>query len=208
MKFLHIKSYELYVELFHDLIDLSDTESIRFSNFAIGVHNSLYGWNDKFPLALVENGAVVSVLFYNITKRDRYITILNIVTPVKYRCHGYAKKLIAYAVSLAHTEGKTRIRLNCDMIPGTIKFYDKLGMVYWGVTRDKALYCNLPLLSGNIEDFKRYSMLRAEDFLDQSAHNLITRRLDLDLSEMYRNHELVDKSRYMFDTYLKFNQEK
>lgn len=194
----YIKSLEEYNSKFHDLIDESDKESLNFSGTSSTFHESFYKFQDKPVMCTVgESGNITAVLFYNITVRDRYITILNIVTPVKYRQRGYAKKLIAEAVKQAYAAGKTRIRMNCDDLPGTMAFYNKLGLVYWGKTKPDAYYVNLPLLSGDIEDFKKYGTIDLTQTVDERVINLANLRMSVENSEKeLLNNKYPDSYKY------------
>jgi GNAT superfamily N-acetyltransferase len=203
MQICYLRSNQEYLDRFHNVIE--DTESLKFSKHSMNVQNSLYNWQDKPVMAIEENGEIASVLFYNITKSDKYVTILNIVTPEKYRRNGYARILIAEAVRIAFAQGKTRLRMNCDMLPHTVQFYNRLGCVYWGVTKDTALYCNVPLLSNNLDSFKQLASMEPHELLgDDKVKKLIEKRLDLELSKQaYENKwDFVDMGLYRHNEYL------
>jgi hypothetical protein len=199
MNIVFFHSKEEYANKFHNKIDINDKETLNFSSGSMAFYASFYKYEEKPVMAIEDNGEITSVLFYNITKQ-KYITILNIVTPVKYRQKGYAKRLIREAVKLAYDSGKTRIRMNCDDLTHTMRFYNKLGLVYWSKTKENSYYVNLPLLSNDIEDFKKYENMKYEEFgiNNQSVWNLIIRRTDKTNSEK----ELLNNkysNRYMYD---------
>lgn len=198
MNIIHINKEIDYITKFHDLIDPSDKETLGMSNHSINFYRSFYKYEEKPVKAIEVNGEIVSVLFYSIPKRDNYVTILNIITPVKYRQKGYAKKLMQEAVSEAYGLGKRRLRMNCDFLENTIIFYNRLNCLYIGMTKQNALYCNVPLLSDKLEDFSKLKDLPLAELMDESSVRLAKRRMSPSESQkLYANPpSFVDMSKY------------
>jgi hypothetical protein len=203
MNIIHLSSEKDYISRFHNLIDPNDPETFLMSNHSINFYRSFYKFEEK-PVKVIElDGDIVSALFYSIPKRENYVTILNILTPVKYRQKGYAKILMENAVAEAYAKGKRRIRMNCDNISGTIKFYNKLGCKYLGVTNQNALYCNMPLVSNNIADFhllNNHDILLMEDTVVRLAKRRMSQKLSKQL--YIDTPEYVDLTKYKYNEFV------
>lgn len=200
-----VSSEKEYHEKFHDLIE--DKQTLKFSLESISFWNRFYSWKQKPLMCINLDGKIVSVLFYNNAK-DKYCSIINILTPEKYRRNGFAKILISEAIKQCYSTGAKRIRLNCDNIENTIKFYNRLGFFYWGVTRSNALYCNLPLISGDIEDFKKLKTFSLNNLLDIKSVNLINRRICDDMSsKIYFNMpDYLLQNQYFYNEFLDYKK--
>lgn len=201
----HITSEQEYLEKFHYKIE--DKKTLDFSEKSISFHNRFYSWEFKPIMCLEYNKNIMSVLFYNNTK-DKYCSIINILTPEKYRKKGFATILIKEAIKHCYNSGARRIRLNCDNIEGTIKFYNKLGFFYWGVTRSNALYCNLPLISNNIQDFNQLKLLSIDKLLDKKSIKLIERRICSKMSsKLYYNiPNYLPINNYLYNEFLEYKE--
>ena len=175
MNIINIDSQFAYREYFHNTIDLDDKETLKFSENSIEFHNRFYDWKVNPVLCLEVDDEIVCVLFYNKTK-DGYLSIINLLTPKKYRKFGYARKIMEVAVQEGNECDLSRIRMNCA--PSAIKFYNRLGFTYWGITRSGDYYCNMPLLK-TLDDYLSYSpdisVLLGHD--NQSVIDLIQRRV-------------------------------
>ena len=200
MKLCKINSEEEFVSRFYIGKDKSVSDFVRES---ISFHNRLYSWT-KNPILAVENdGELVSALFYNNTK-DKYCSIINIITPVEFRNRGLAKFLIEKCIEECYDSGARRIRLNCNI--GALEFYNKLGLIYWGFCKSRDLYCNLPLLSNDIKDLQESIDLPMDQLIpDEKVYNNIRRKVwdEYSSDSFLKTKNIIsqNRSRYFYDRF-------
>lgn len=181
MQYKRISREEYMV--FH--LTLNTDKEIGFSKKSMLFWDKYYDWETQKPYALIDEGKVVSVSFVNFAryrKDHKVFSIVNIFTPSRYRGKGYAKELMKVQFKEAYELGCKSFRLNCEH--EAIPFYDKIGMCYWGWTKSKALYVDLPMpIDGDIENIKYFrdfdvSLLFPYDkATNESKLNWIARRI-------------------------------
>ncbi|WP_375723224.1 GNAT family N-acetyltransferase [Arcobacter sp. KX21116] len=140
---------------------LSHFENLKFLKNALDLWDNYYSWEKFPPLALKVNNRHVTYLFYNISKNNKYLTINNILTPFKYRRNGYAYKLLKYLFSSVKPNKIERCKLYS--VNNSIKFYNKLGLRYWGVTKELLYYSDFKMP----EDIKEIEEINYESSTDE-----------------------------------------
>ncbi len=130
---------------------LNNFENLKFLKNALDLWDNYYSWEKFPPLALKVNNRHVTYLFYNISKNNKYLTINNILTPFKYRRNGYAYKLLKYLFNSVKTNKIERCKLYS--VNNSIKFYNKLGLRYWGVSKELLYYSDFKMPK-DIEDIE------------------------------------------------------
>lgn len=161
---------------------LTDKSDIAFAKtYCLGFHDRFYTFEKTPPVVMENDGVIVCVLFVNYTKQDKYVSIINIMTPTEQKGHGYARQLMHYAVQLGVREkGCTRIRFNADV--AALPFYNKLNCMYFGRTRGGDFYVNLPLTDEIVNaaklDFKPLWTVDVKDLMTEPAVRLTTRRIE------------------------------
>ena len=130
---------------------LDNFENLKFLKNALDLWDNYYSWEKFPPIALKVKNHYVTYLFYNISKDNKYLTINNILTPLKYRRNGYAYKLLDFLFSSLKTDKIKRCKLYS--VNNSIKFYNKLGLQYWGVNKQLLYYSDfkMPDHISNIE---------------------------------------------------------
>lgn len=213
MKFRPINNRDLFLDFIAGLKDQGD---IKFAtNYCLAFHDRFYGFDTHPPIALIDEGNIVSVLFVNFTKNDKYVSIINILTPVEHRGRGYATILISWAVEEGFKNRKcTRIRFNADK--DALPFYNKLGCFYLGVTRSGDMYCNMPIHHANLTplhsilsiDFSIFDTMALAELMDDSSIKLTKRRVSPELSLGPSNvHQLVPERKYRHTEFLSLANE-
>ncbi|PLY09129.1 MAG: hypothetical protein C0626_08960 [Arcobacter sp.] len=144
---------------------LSHFENLKFLKRALDLWDNYYSWEKFPPLALVVNKRHVTYLFYNISKDNKYLTINNILTPFKYRRNGYAYKLLKYLFSSVKPKNIERCKLHS--VNNSIKFYNKLGLRYWGVNKDMLYYSDFKMP----DDIKEIEEINYEGSTDEFNDN-------------------------------------
>lgn len=149
-------------EYLDSVMQLQDMQNLTFLKNALDQWDNYYSWV-KFPVfALSVNATIVCYIFYNISKNGEYLQINNILTPIEHRKKGYAFTLIKALIESLKNRNIKRMKLSC--VYSSLKFYDTLGLTYWGVTK-KCLYYSDFKMPQNIEDLPRLNqMALASDF--------------------------------------------
>jgi predicted acetyltransferase len=140
---------------------LSHFENLKFLKRALDLWDNYYSWEKFPPLALKINNQHVSYLFYNISKDNKYLTINNILTPFKYRRNGYAYKLLKHLFTSVKTNEIERCKLHS--VSNSIKFYNKLGLRYWGVNKELLYYSDFKMP----EDIRDIEQINYEGSTDE-----------------------------------------
>lgn len=183
ISFTEITSRDKFIQFIETLTEDAD---IHFAKkFCLDFHDRFYTFENTPPVALEEEGKIKCVLFVNYTKLDKYVSIINILTPTEYRGHGYAKMLLKYSVIYGmYNRGCTRIRFNADI--DAVPFYNSMNCIYVGKTRSGDFYCNMPITSDVLQDDElNFNVLHTMDMtnmMDRSSINLVKRRLDMNSS--------------------------
>ena len=128
-----------------DSIDsIVDQKSRGFAQMALRWWDRHYSWSAGGSVVLTdEKGRHLCYLFYKIDRYKEYLTIHNILTPLPHRRHRYAYELLRWVFEKALDEKVKRFQAVC--VPQSLAFYESLGFSYWGVTKTKDYYCNLPI---------------------------------------------------------------
>lgn len=130
---------------------LEDPKSIGFSNHALKWWDRHFRWQTGGCVVLTDEKAQhLCYIFYKIDRYNEYMTIHNLLTPLKHRRNGYAKTLLKRIFHEANQKRVKRFRATC--VPQSLDFYLSLGFAYWGLTLDKDYYCNLPMPKQGLED--------------------------------------------------------
>lgn len=126
------------------IMQMEHYESIKFSKESMTWWDDFYSW-DRFPcLCLEDRGEELCYLFYHIDTAHKYLRIHSLLTPYKHRSTGVATKLLDHL--LYHIGRKNRIkRVKIFCLPGSLGFYAKLGIDFWGVNRYGQFYTNFPM---------------------------------------------------------------
>ncbi len=151
---------------------LSNFENLKFLKNALDLWDNYYSWEKFPPLALKVNNCHVTYLFYNISKNNKYLTINNILTPFKYRRNGYAYKLLKFLFSSVKPNKIERCKLYS--VNNSIKFYNKLGLRYWGVTKELLYYSDFKMP----KDIKEIEDINYEGSADEFS--------DVELEDIYK----------------------
>lgn len=183
---------------FQDSIDPADKESVRFCKQTYDFHVKWYGFDSKpYLMAVDENDHILGVMTYNVTKNDKYITVINLLVPSKNRRKGIAKALMQKAIDVARENFKSRLRMACD-IPA-LPFYNRLGMVYWGIRQNSAFWCDIPLLWEDINEYVQLKDRKIDELMDEKSWSLARRRVK---SIQGRNAKEQEAIRLCGDQYL------
>lgn len=175
---------------FQNSIDPEDKESVRFCKQTYEFHVKWYGFDNKpYLIAVDEDNEILGVMTYNLTKNDRYITVINLLVPKKNRRKGVAKALMQKAIDIAKENFKSRLRMACD-IPA-LPFYNKLGMVYWGIRQNGAFWCDIPLLWDYIDEYVKLKELKVSLLMDDKSWSLAKRRVKRVLGKNSKEHEAI-----------------
>ena len=182
---------------------LSNFENLKFLKRALDLWDNYYSWEKFPPLALKVNNRCVTYLFYNISKDNKYLTINNILTPFKYRRNGYAYNLLKYLFTSVKTNKIERCKLYS--VNNSIKFYNKLGLRYWGVNKELLYYSDF-IMPENIEDIEQINYEGSTDeFNDKELEDIYEKLKDnansFDEKQILIHEECLElmKSRFKFD---------
>ena len=182
---------------------LSNFENLKFLKRTLDLWDNYYSWEKFPPLALKVNNRYVTYLFYNISKDNKYLTINNILTPFKYRRNGYAYNLLKYLFNSLKTNKIDRCKLYS--VNNSIKFYNKLGLRYWGVNKELLYYSDF-IMPENIEDIEQINYEGSTDeFNDKELEDIYEKLKDnansFDEKQILIHEECLElmKSRFKFD---------
>ena len=118
-------------------------KNTKFLNSAHSLWFRFKNYEKEPPMALVDNGDVVSLLFATYNK-DKYTNLYEIVTVQGKEGKGYASKLWNYYVDYAvSARGMERLKISCT--PSSIGWHYKNGLVFWGVDPTGSLRSDQPL---------------------------------------------------------------
>jgi hypothetical protein len=175
----------------------------KFSKVAIGMWNFMKAW-EKWPVRVLEqDGKIISVCFMKLSKQadSKVLFISNIFTPTEGRGKGSASLMLDYNIKEAVEMGATSIRLDCNK--SALGFYDKLGFTYWGVTKGRSMFCDLPINEKGIECFQETKDQTAQEILYSYSPKLILAKIkwikrkikahkELDFGHISRYNEFVE----------------
>lgn len=148
-----------------------DTKSQRFANQSMQWWDRHFSWKAHGCVVLVDDDANhLCYIFYKIDRYYEYLTVHNILTPLKHRNNGYARELLGQIFVTANDQHVSRFRLSS--VPQSLGFYMSLGFVYWGINSIRDYYCDLPMPKAGLGDLD--SMVRRSDIRD-----LVGARLDV-----------------------------
>lgn len=129
---------------------IEDFDSLKFAKQALDWWDDYYSWIKEPPLCLKDHGQDVCYLFYSVSRNHQYMTIHNIFTPKKYRFNGYAYILLKYFFEKLAIDDIKRFKMYC--VSSSLKFYLKLGAVFWGVNEIGQYYCDLKMPKSDIKE--------------------------------------------------------
>jgi len=128
-----------------DSIDtINDPKSKHFGKKSLMWWDKHFNWKkDKCLVLTNEQDQHLAYLFGKSDRYLEYLTIHNLFTPLIYRQQGYAKELLSKQFEMSILKNVKRFKL-CA-VPQALKFYDKLGFIYWGINIAGDYYCDLPI---------------------------------------------------------------
>ncbi len=123
---------------------ISDSKSRRFGEKSLEWWDRHFSWKKNKCLVLVDAEEQHLAYLFGINDRYmQYLTIHNLFTPLVHRKQGNARELLTQQFEMSLVKNVKRFKL-CA-VPQALKFYDKLGFIYWGINTAGDYYCDLPL---------------------------------------------------------------
>lgn len=130
---------------------LEDKKSRGFAEMSLKWWDRHFSWKAGGCVVLCdENEHHLCYIFYKTDRYKKYMTIHNLLTPLKHRRNGYAKILLKRVFQEANLKHIKRFRATC--VPQSLDFYLSLGFAYWGLTPTRDYYCDLPMPTQGLED--------------------------------------------------------
>lgn len=142
-------SREEFVE-FGEAIEDKKSKSFAIST-CLGKWDWMQKWGKSLPTALVVDGEITSVIFYELQAKSNTFILQLILTPMKHRRKGYAEALTAHVWSKARLAGMDRVKITCE-IPA-LPFYKRLNFQFWGVQKGTDFAINLPMMVDTLDEF-------------------------------------------------------
>lgn len=137
-------------EYLNSIREINHYESLKFAKKAMDWWDNYYSWS-RFPaLSLVESGKNLCYLFFHISKDREYLTVHNILTPLKYRKNGYAFMMLKELFSQFSYEHIERFKMFC--VSSSLNFYNRVGLNYWGVNSLGHYYSDFEMPNSNIDE--------------------------------------------------------
>ncbi|HHD72757.1 MAG TPA: GNAT family N-acetyltransferase [Epsilonproteobacteria bacterium] len=129
---------------------ISDPKSRRFGEKSLAWWDRHFNWKKDQCLALADKDEQPLTYLFGINDRYlQYLTIHNLFTPLVHRQQGYARELLSQQFAMSRLKNVKRFKL-CA-VPQALKFYDKLGFIYWGINTAGDYYCDLPLPQSGLD---------------------------------------------------------
>jgi hypothetical protein len=187
---------------------IGDFDTLKFSKHALDWWDDYYSWKKFPPIALSMDGINKAYIFYHISKDNRYLTIHNLFTPKAYREKGFAHKLLAELFSIKSGEEIDRFKMFC--VSSSLKFYNSIGLKYWGVNNLNQYYCDFKMPKENMSEIRQIvkdsSVSEFTDIeYDKIYETLKDNGSEFDSKEKAIYDEVVKKldKKFLFDTFLK-----
>lgn len=156
---------------------IGDFDTLKFSKHALDWWDDYYSWKKFPPIALSLDGVNKAYIFYHVSKDNRYLTIHNLFTPKEYREQGYAHKLLGELFSIKSAEEIDRFKMFC--VSSSLKFYNSIGLKYWGVNYLNQYYCDFKMPKENMSEIRQIVK-------DSSAKEFT----DIEYEKIYKDLEL------------------
>jgi len=130
--------------------NIEDIRSLKFAKETLDLWDNFYSWEKFKPLCLRENDEDLCYLFYTISKDNEYLIIHRLLTPVIFRRKNYAYEIMSQLFFYFRKNNIKRFKMNC--MHGSLNFYNKLGLNYWGVNEQRQYYCDFKMPQNNISE--------------------------------------------------------
>lgn len=160
---------------------IGDFNTLKFSKQALDWWDNYYSWEKSPPLALQIDGINQAYIFYTVSKTNRYLTIHNLFTPYAFRNRGFAYKLLGEVFALKSDENIERFKMFC--VSSSLKFYNSLGLNYWGVNAQNHYYCDFQMPKKSITEIASIVQESSVNEFTQSEFESIHEKLRLNGSE-------------------------
>ena len=120
-------------------------KNTKFLSAAHSLWTRFHNYEKNLPMALEENGEVVSLIFATFN-RDGYANLYEIVTVEGKEGNGYASKCwdawINYAVNERNVQ---RLKISCT--PSSVTWHYRNGLIFWAVDPTGSLRSDQPLFA-------------------------------------------------------------
>jgi hypothetical protein len=186
---------------------INNYESLKFAKQSLDWWDNYYSWIKFPPLSLRENGEDLAYLFYSIAKDDSYLTIHNLLTPKKFRGSGYAFIILEELFKELSNGSIERFKMFC--VSSSLKFYNKIGLNYWGVNSIGQYYCDFEMPTEDIFQIKKIVSKTIIDDISKENLNYIYNKVktngeDFEELDILKHQEsiLFMKNRYLFEKLL------
>jgi hypothetical protein len=156
---------------------LTDPADIKFSKTAIGMWDFMKAWDAWGVRILEDEEGICCICFMKVSGQagTKVLFLSNIFTPASGRGKGSARTMIDFNIKEAVNLGAETIRLDCNK--SALGFYDKIGLSYWGTTRDKSMFCDLPIDSTGVSCFQQTKNKTAAEILDSYSERVRTAKI-------------------------------
>lgn len=176
---------------------IEDPKSLGFAKHSLKWWDRHFGWRNGGCVVLCNKDNIhLCYIFYKIDRYRDYLTIHHLLTPFKYRRHGYAKVLLNKVFLEANSLNVKRFRATC--VPQSLDFYLSLGFAYWGLTPTKDYYCDLPIPSKGLGDLNAMIVHTSIQQLIGTRKNAICNKIknnDKELNNMEQHRYDSDKEK-------------
>lgn len=196
-------------EFLDSILQIHDIKSLKFAKETLDLWDNYYSWEQFQPLCLEHDEEGLCYLFYTITKDNSYLIIHRLLTPFIFRRKNYALEMMSYLFSNFSKQGIERFKMNC--MTGSLHFYNKLGLNYWGVNEQKQYYCDFKMPNQNISELSSIVNNTNINELSIKQFQLIAKRLQKNGSEFTQKEISVHqdclkllKTKYRYDEVIQF----
>ncbi len=156
---------------------IGDFDTLKFSKHALDWWDKYYSWKKFPPIALSLDGINKAYIFYHISKDKRYLTIHNLFTPKAYRTQGLAHELLDELFRIKSGSEIERFKMFC--VSSSLKFYNSIGLKYWGVNHLNQYYCDFKMPKENMSEIRQ--------IVEESSASEFT---DVEYKKIYKDLEL------------------
>jgi hypothetical protein len=175
---------------------IEDFRSLKFAKETLDLWDNFYSWDKFKPLCLRYDDEDLCYLFYTISKDNEYLIIHRLLTPVAFRRKNYAHEIMSQLFFYFRNDNIKRFKMNC--MHGSLSFYNKLGLNYWGVNEQRQYYCDFKMPQNDISEIT--SIVKESDMKEFSSkkftqiyESLKKNGSSFDLKEMTIHKACLDK---------------
>jgi len=129
---------------------IEDLRSLKFAKETLDLWDNFYSWEKFKPLCLRDDEQELCYLFYTISKDNEYLIIHRLLTPLNFRRKNYAHEIMSQLFFYFKKENIKRFKMNC--MHGSLNFYNKLGLNYWGVNEQRQYHCDFKMPQNDISE--------------------------------------------------------